>query len=161
MLSFSLHLNSHVGEILSVKINCPGSWHDSQAASRIYEQLELDTPTGFSIVADSAFPTGGNRISGKILVAIQHGQCLPLDKEERIATLAHSCAILSYQQTAEWGMREIQGSFGCLHLPLDINDPQRRLHLLETCFQLHNLKAQFTGINHIRSVYFEPTTTEE
>ena len=116
---------------------------------------------GFSIVADSAFLTGGNRISGKILVAIRHGQRLPLDEEEQIATLAHSRAILSYRQTAEWGMREIQGSFGRLHLPLDINDPQRRLHLLETCFRLHNLKARLTGINHIRSVYFEPTTTEE
>ena len=60
MISFSLHLNYRIGEILSAKISCPGIWHDSRAASRIYEQLELDTPMGFSrVVADSAFPTGG------------------------------------------------------------------------------------------------------
>ena len=58
-------------------------------------------------------------------------------------------------------MREIQGSFGHLRLPLDINDTQRRLHLLETCFRLYDVKARLRGVDHIRSVYFGSTTTEE
>ena len=130
-------------------------------ASRIYNQLELETPPGFRIVADSAFPTGGNRLAGKILVALRHGQVLPLDDDERKDVLSHSRAILSYRQTAEWGMREIQGSFGRLRLPLDINNQELRLHLLETCFRLHNLKARLTGINHIRRVYFERDNLDE
>jgi len=41
-----------------------------------------------------------------------------------MVALNHSRAILSYRQTAEWGMREIQGSFERLRLPLCIDGPE-------------------------------------
>ena len=41
--------------------------------------------------------------------------------------------LLSYRQTAEWGNRALQGSFGRLRIPLEINDSKRRGDLIETC----------------------------
>ena len=79
------------GEIIGARTNCPGSWHDSHIAARIYEKLELETPEGFCLAADSAFPQGGRRLAGKILVPLQHGDPLPLDGDEHWFILAHSC----------------------------------------------------------------------
>lgn len=46
-----------------------------------------------------------------------------LDGDERRSILAHSRASLSHRQTAEWVIRQLQGSFGRLPLPLhDTND---------------------------------------
>ena len=87
------------------------------------------------------------------MVPLQHGDILPLEEEERRSVLAHSRAVLSYRQTAEWGMRQLQGSFGRLSLPLDINDRDQRSNILEACLRLHNLKAHLVGINQIRNVY--------
>jgi len=141
------------GEIICARTNCPGSWHDSRVATGIYEKLELETPEGYSLAADSAFPRGKRRLAGKIQVPLQHGDPLPLDGDERRFALAHSRAVLSYRQTAEWGMRQLQGSFGRLSLPLNINDRDQRVNTLEACFRLHNLKARLVGINQIRNVY--------
>ena len=61
--------------------------------------------------------------------------------------------ILSYCQTAEWGNCALQGSFGCLQIPLKINDSQRRGDLIETCIRLYNFRAERVGLNQIRDVY--------
>jgi hypothetical protein len=47
--------------------------------------------------------------------------------------MAFNHELLSYRQTAEWGMRAIQGSFGRLRLPLDCDDDDSRGDLLEIC----------------------------
>ena len=60
--------------------------------------------------------------------------------------------LLSYRQTAEWGNRALQGSFGRLRIPLKINDSQRRGDLIETCIQLHNFRAERVGLNQIHNV---------
>ena len=74
-----------------------------------------------------------------------------LTQRKRLINLSRS--ILLYRQTAEWGMRELQGSFGRLRIPLGIEDMEKRADLIETCFRLHNLRARSVGINHIRNVY--------
>lgn len=148
-----LILRFWVGEIIASRINCPGSWHDSRVAEGIYEKLERDTPDGYCLVADSAFPQGHGRIAGKILVPLKAGQPLPLDDEQRAHTMRLSRSILSYRQTAEWGMCELQGSFGRLRIPLAADDLDQRADLIETCFRLHNLRTQLVGINQIKNVY--------
>ena len=122
-------------------------------AEGIYEKLEQETPDGYRIVADSAFPAGHNRIAGKILVPLKAGEPLPKDPARRKYLLQLSRSILSYRQTAEWGMRELQGSFGRLRIPLEIEDMERRGDLIESCFRLHNLRTRLVGINQIRNVY--------
>ena len=113
-------LTSQVGDIIGCRTNCPGSWHDLRIAEGIYEKLEHEMLDGYCIVADSAFPAGHDRIAGKILVPLGAGERLPEDAAERKYMLQLSRSILSYCQTAEWGMRELQGSFGRLWVPLEI-----------------------------------------
>lgn len=141
------------GEIIAGRINCPGSWHDSRVAEGIYEKLENETPNGFCLVADSAFPQGHDRVSGKILVPLKANQPLPLDSSQRDHMIQLSRSILSYRQTAEWGMRELQGSFGRLRIPLRADDMDKRADLIEMCFRLHNLRTRLVGINQIKNVY--------
>ena len=116
-------------------------------------KLENETPDGFSLVADSAFPRGNDRVAGKICVPLKAGEELPMNDVQQRSVLELSRSILSYRQTAEWGMRELQGSFGWLRIPLGIEDMDKRADLLETCFRLHNLCTQLVGINHIKNVY--------
>ncbi|KAG7441800.1 uncharacterized protein BT62DRAFT_982658 [Guyanagaster necrorhizus] len=52
-----------------------------------------------------------------------------------------------------WGNRGIQGSFGCLHVPLPIRYHETRGDLLEVCVHLFNYHTRTIGYNQIRSVY--------
>lgn len=67
--------------------------------------------------------------------------------------MAFNRELLSYWQTAEWGMRGLQNAFGRLCVPLDILDKEVRGDLIETCVHLHNLHAKKVGINQICTVY--------
>ena len=90
---------------------------------------------------------------GRILVPLKAGMKLPEDADQRKYMIQLSRSVLSYRQTAEWGMRELQGSFGRLRIPLEAGDMERRADLIESCFRLHNLRTRLVGINQIRSVY--------
>lgn len=91
-----MDLSVIAGEIIACRTNCPGSWHDSQIAQGIYEKLENETPDGFSLVADSAFPQGYGRIAGKIRVPLKAHENLPMDASLRHQAMAYSRAVLSY-----------------------------------------------------------------
>jgi hypothetical protein len=53
----------------------------------------------------------------------------------------------------EWGMHGLQGAFGRLHLPLNVDDAERQGNLLEICVRLHNYRVQRVGHNQIRTIY--------
>jgi hypothetical protein len=142
-----------VGTIIAAKLNAPGSWHDSRLAQPIYVKLLDQTPDGFYLVADTAFPRGSERIEGKICAPIKTGEKIRGTREEIEERLQFDRQLLSYRQTAEWGMRGLQGSFGRLRIPLEIAHQSRRGDLLEICVRLFNLRAQHVGLNQIRSVY--------
>lgn len=72
-----------IGEIIGCCTNCPGSWHDLRVTEGIYEKLEHETPDGYCIVADSAFPAGHDHIAGKILVPLKANEKLPEDAAQR------------------------------------------------------------------------------
>ena len=148
-----------LGEVLDACINAPGSWHDSRIAQPIYRRLRESTENGFYLVADTAFPCGGNNLGIKIQAPIKSGQTIPGPGEERERVLRFNNEPLSYRQTAEWGMHALQGSFGRLRMPLDANRAGHRQHLLEVCLRLHQLRTRSVGINQIRNVY-EPIWKE-
>lgn len=141
--------------MIAAKLNAPGSWHDSRVAQPIYEKLRTQTPSGYYLVADTAFPRGTNQISGRIQAPIKAGQRITGDAQEVQEKLAFNRELLSYRQTAEWGMRTLQGSFGRLRIPLEVNHTEKRGDLLETCVRLHNLRANKVEINQIRTVYMK------
>lgn len=90
---------------------------------------------------------------------MKSGTRLPADPQERAKVQAFDSQLLSYQQAAKWGMRAIQGSFGRLRIPLDINHAARRGDLLEVIMRLYQIRARRVVINQIRTVYM-PTWTE-
>ena len=141
------------GTIISVNFNAPGSWHDARVAYPIYDQLLGNTPDGFYLIADTAFPRGTGDIDGRIVVPMKSGQSFTGTQAEIDERYLFDHEVVSYRQTAEWGMRSIQGSFGRLRLPLPIGNDQQRANLLEICFRLHNLRTRRIGHNQIQSVY--------
>lgn len=78
-------------------------------------------------MADTGFPRGTASIAGIIRAPLKGGKFVPQDPLARDALLRFNRQLLSYCQTAEWGMQTIQGSFGRLHVPLPIaSDKSRR-----------------------------------
>jgi DDE superfamily endonuclease len=130
-------------------------------ARPIYEKLRTRTPDGYYLVTDTAFPRGTDQIQGRIKAPIKNGSRLPADPVERKRMLAFDRQLLSYRQTAEWGNRTLQGCFGRLRIPLEVNYNDRRGDLLETCVRLYNLRTRRVGLNQIRSVYMPIWTADE
>lgn len=122
-------------------VNAPGSWHDAKIARPIYTKLRERTPEGYYVVSDTAFPRGMASINGRIQAPLKSGQRLPRNANEREAVLARDRQLLSFRQTAEWGMRQLRAGFGRLRVPLDINDPVGRGDLLEICIRAMNVHA--------------------
>ena len=83
------------------------------------------------------------------MAPLKQGDCLPSNPLRWMERLAFDRQLLSYCQTAEWGMRALQGAFGQLRVPLDV-DPGCRFLLLKVIAQAHNLLVDF---NEICSVY--------
>ncbi|KAF8805213.1 hypothetical protein BYT27DRAFT_7224925 [Phlegmacium glaucopus] len=111
------------GVIISAVINAPGSWHDAHVACPIFEQLRSHVPDGHFL--------------GERILAEYAAQQL---------TLAVNRQLLSYRQTAKWGIRMIQGSFGHLRVPLKISSPKRRQRLLEIIIRLANIQTVYMPI---------------
>lgn len=147
------HANFIKGEIIAANLNAPGSWHDSCVAQPIYATLRTRTPDGYYLVADTAFPRGTGDIVGQIRTTLKDGQRIAGTPDQILEAMAHNQELLSYRQTAEWGMRAIQGSFGRLRMPLNIDHDERRGNLIEICLQLHNVRTVKIGINQIHTVY--------
>ncbi|KAG2337597.1 hypothetical protein BDR05DRAFT_978457 [Suillus weaverae] len=133
---------SSQGIVIAARTNTPGSWHDSH-----------HTPAGYYIVADTAFPRGSNNIDGCICAPLKQGQTLRGTAADIEECMAFNHELFSYRQTAEWGMRGLQGAFGHLRVPLGTSDKEVRGDLIETCVHLHNLRAKRVGINQICTVY--------
>jgi hypothetical protein len=61
--------------------------------------------------------------------------------------------LLAFRQAAEWGMGALQGSFGRLRVPLQINHANQHGDLLETIMRLFNLQTRRVSYNQICTVY--------
>eukprot|EP00299_Pterocystis_sp_00344_P008370 c3142_g1_i1.p1 GENE.c3142_g1_i1~~c3142_g1_i1.p1 ORF type:complete len:233 (+),score=21.42 c3142_g1_i1:35-700(+) len=128
------------GTILYACINAPGSWHDATIAMGLCEKLQSCTPSGCFLIADSAFPSRGNLSSF-------------IKTPAKSSSSAFNNALVSQRQSAEWGMRQIQGVFARLRVPLDTNDTRGRAMIIRLCCRLHQVRCRVIGLNQIRSVY--------
>ena len=82
--------------IIAANINAPGSWHDSHVTQPIYHKLEKDTPDGFYVVADTAFPHGTQSIAGQIQAPVKTGQHMQGTAEKIEEQFAFDRELLSY-----------------------------------------------------------------
>ena len=104
-------------------------------------------------MADTAFPHGANGIEGHIKAPLKSGEQLPQDPQEWQELLAFNQELVSYQQTAEWGMHALQGSFSQLHIPMDSSHGRQHGDILELSIHLHNLQISCVGIGQTQHVY--------
>ncbi|KAF9058001.1 hypothetical protein BJ165DRAFT_1398167 [Panaeolus papilionaceus] len=102
---------------------------------------------------DSGFPKGSADVAGRIIAPLKSGDRVTGTRLDQELALDFNRNLVSFRQTAEWGMRTIQGAFGRLRIPLEINAPSKRLRLLKTCLHLTNIRAVLVGISQIRNVY--------
>ena len=84
---------------------------------------------------------------------MKDGTRLPVDQTERKNIMQYDRQLLSFRQTAEWGKRTMQGSFGRLRVPLPINNGEIHSDILECVSRLFNLQAWTIGHNQIWTVY--------
>jgi hypothetical protein len=133
LIGRELVLIHYIGEIIYACLNAPGSWHDSRVARPLYDVLAEELPVGHYLVSDTAFPQGTGRCPGKICAPLLAGSNLPDDPEELRHVLTFNRQLVSLRQSAEWGMRALQGAFGRLCVPLTIEDIPFRQDLLEVC----------------------------
>jgi hypothetical protein len=113
----------------------------------------MKVPEGYFLVSDTAFPRGMDSIAGKIHTPLKRGDRIPDDPVACQHLFTVNRQLLSYRQTAEWGMHTLQGSFGRLRVPLPITSESRRCHRIEICACLTNVCARSVGISQIQSVY--------
>ena len=149
------------GELIHAAINFPGSWHDSRlaAVSGLHRpKLSEMTPSGFAILADSAFPRGGGDLAGKIIrarKANEHGDRSGVPRSSWMAAVEVMLerAMSSERQSAEWGVRALKGPFKRLTTKLP-PDSWARYRLLAVSSHLYNFRVRKVGLNQIKTVYF-------
>ncbi|GAB1523491.1 hypothetical protein RhiTH_006641 [Rhizoctonia solani] len=83
------------GCVIAAKVNAPGSWHNSRTAAHIYNLLQDKTPASFFLIADTAFPCGGNDLAGKIKTPLKHKDALPNNPIEAQDAIDYSNTITS------------------------------------------------------------------
>jgi len=137
------------GLIVVCSVNAPRSWHDSIVAENggLYSDLKrVHDATGGKCVADSAFSLKRCRFiikSGKRKV----GETAARTVQWRQAT--------HLRQSAEWGMRAIQGSFLRLKYRFifsgDPCDRQLFMHLIPL---LLNFQTNYVGLNQLQSTFY-------
>jgi hypothetical protein len=136
------------GCICYARINYPGSCNDKIIAEDLDEKIEEALPEQFKILADSGFTS-----SKRILTPYKSDDLAKTNKSQEIlAMVEQHNSVVSIRQSAEWGMRGIQGAFARLKTALPLNGRKRKL-IIETCVRLFNLRTRFLGINQIKVVY--------
>ena len=143
------------GTIIHAILNAPGSWHDSNIAKRLYQMLMTNTPVGYQIISNTAFPRCTNCLDYRIMAPMKRGDWVPDNPREFAQLKKRNTQLVSARQAAEWGMRAIQGSFSCLKLLMPALDHKFCPEVIELAVWLHQLRCQSVGINQTARVYQE------
>jgi hypothetical protein len=114
-----------------------------------------DTPLGYCIISDTAFPRCTDCLDYRIMAPMKKGDRVPDDPRDFAWLKKKNEQLVSARQAAEWGMRAIQGSFSRLKLPMPASDHQFRAEVIELAVRLHQLRCRSVGINQTAAVYQE------
>jgi hypothetical protein len=143
------------GTIIYANYNCPGSRHDAFNAQELFSILLDDnlTPQPYFIVGDSAFPRRGC-MEGRILTSPSASDLPSYFPSFAQASAAYlvSKSVVYVRQSAEWGMRGLQGSFSILHHCLP-SDHHYRGAMIKASLHLMNFKTRTGGANQITEVF--------
>ena len=142
------------GTIPIAFFNIPGCVHDSQIADwgRVYEKLaRVYDVTGAKCTVDSAFAAANHPY------LVKSSQDYMVSNEPTLVgrrrDILRKRAATSMRQSAEWGMRGLQGSFPRLRDRIKYEDRGERRINIKMMTLLFNLRSNLVGINQIKSVY--------
>ena len=140
------------GCIIYSIVNCPGSWHDSVVTQLggLYNVLHEKVPPGYFAVADSAFPVYGND-GMHIKRPPKANETSTMSQLNLTNQQMHD--LVSMRQSAEWGIKSLEGTFTRLKRQFPWKDQGNRGNILENCVMLVNLRARLVGLNQIRIVW--------
>jgi DDE superfamily endonuclease len=144
----NLFVYSIDGRIIEACTNVPGSVHDSSIANMfgVYKRLEAKyLETGGKCVVDSAFAAGRN----PCLIKSSEN----LTKTSDALELIRQKEATSLRQSAEWGMRALQGAFPRLTEPIKYEENGERARILLLVPLLYNYRLEVVGLNQLRNVY--------
>jgi hypothetical protein len=138
------------GLIVAASVNNPGMWHDSFIAenSGLYEKLNaVFQSVGGKCVVDSAFS------ARQYAFLVKSAKTVTPNLTN--AQIQQNVQATSLRQTAEWGMRALQGSFPRLKDKIAFTDDHTdRKLLLSIIPLLFNFRTNFLGINQITSHFY-------
>ena len=142
------------GKIIAAMLNCPGTMHDSELAMMgdpsIYHKIDQWYETyGLKCVMDSAFCTASRQSITKSIPKDKVWTYADNEEHARILDQA-----LSLRQSAEWGMRALQGSTPRLKTRWPYEERGERDIGITLITLLYNFRAHYMGLNQIRSVYW-------
>ena len=142
------------GTIIHATYNAPGSWHDQTLARNLFNILRDRqlTPDPFCVGADSGLHPNAVDCHLKMLTPMPDKDLHKMPLHTFVQTVLRHKQLVSSRQSAEWGMRIIQGCWSRLHLPLPV-DNHKRQQILTCCIALHNLRTRRVGLNQIKTVY--------
>jgi DDE superfamily endonuclease len=144
---YSIH-----GCIIEACTNVPGSVHDSSIANvfGVYKRLEEKyLQTGGKCVIDSAFAAGRNPCLIKSSENLtMTGDALELIRQKEATSL---------RQSAEWGMRALQGAFPRLREPIKYKQKGERGRILLLVPLPYNFRLEVVGLNQIQNVHVQCT----
>jgi hypothetical protein len=137
------------GTIIMCMLNCPGSLHNSELAlmgsPSIYQKLDaLYEQYGTKCVMDSAFCTRGR---DSIIKSVQRDAVYITADNVAHALILEDAK--SVRQSAEWGMRALQGSMPRLKARWSYEERDERLVGLTMLVLLYNYKANNMDLNQI------------
>lgn len=136
------------GKIVFACINYPGSWHDSQVAMKLVQQVIAELGN-YALCVDQGFARSGI-LKGKFVG--------PLSKEQKrrfrndAELLERHRVYVSLRQASEWGMRALQGTFSRLKTRLT-SDKRIRRDIILSVILLHNFRTHYIGLNQIATVF--------
>jgi hypothetical protein len=143
---------SPLGKVFFALINGPGSWHDTHVAQPLITHC-MGHLFPYCLCVDQGFPRSGN-LEGLFVGPISKKRKRTLASPLRDYLIAQSDVHVSLRQSAEWGMRALQGSFSRLTARLS-SDRSARRNLILSIILLHNLRTDVMGINQITEVFNE------
>lgn len=141
-----------LGIVMYAAINYPGSWHDSTVAVDLCQLAILKlAPHSFALCVDQGFPRSGD-LEDVFVGPISKKRRRNLSDIVKDALLTQHAKYISLRQSAEWGMRSLQGTFTRLKSRLT-SDKQKRSKLIHCIILLHNFRTHHVGLNEIAEVF--------
>lgn len=151
----SLFVYIFISELIHAAIKYPGSCHDSRLSSAsglIHPKLNLQTPSGFAILGESAF---SSRITNrKIVQACKTNEITNILIDAALAAidLIIQRVMPRETQSAECRICALKAPFGILRLPQNTCTPNRYI-LRSACGRLINPRTRRIRLSHVRTVY--------